>query len=224
MPVQLAACVQTLGCPLLVRVRCRQQGSGRLDLVKPTCRSAFPGVGICKVGLRLSNGVRSSEFPRCIASAVSVKELLSTSQPTFYDLLEISRDVSFVDIKQAYRLMARKYHPDVCPANQSEESTKRFIEIQEAYETLSDPRRRAIYDRAIANGFGPRACIRKSWDFRPWDVEDKSGSQDSQQNHWRSQWQGQLNGLRRKNSMKAHKAESWAARVRRQGSQMNGVS
>eukprot|EP00249_Psilotum_nudum_P011285 c23077_g2_i2 orf=472-813(-) len=109
--------------------------------------------------------------------------------------------------------MARKYHPDVCLADQSEESTRRFIEIQEAYETLSDPCRRAIYDHTIANGFGSGTSIRKSWDFRPWDVEDK----DSQLNHWRSQWQDQLNGLKRKCSKNAHKAESWAARVRRQG-------
>ncbi|KAF0901167.1 hypothetical protein E2562_038181 [Oryza meyeriana var. granulata] len=48
--------------------------------------------------------------------------------------------------------MARKYHPDVSPPDAAAENTRRFIEVQEAYETLSDPSRRATYDRALARG------------------------------------------------------------------------
>ncbi|CAN1191076.1 Chaperone protein dnaJ 20, chloroplastic [Linum perenne] len=51
--------------------------------------------------------------------------------------------------------MARKYHPDVRP---EEDSTCRFVEIREAYETLSDPRSRRVYDyelsKASSTGFG----------------------------------------------------------------------
>ena len=76
----------------------------------------------------------------------------SSSSSTLYDLLEIPPHVGLSDIKQAYRQLALRYHPDVCSSHLTEESTRRFIEIQEAYETLSDPRRRAIYDHATSMG------------------------------------------------------------------------
>ncbi|CAL0311944.1 unnamed protein product [Lupinus luteus] len=55
-------------------------------------------------------------------------------------------------IKQAYKQLVRKYHPDVSPPDRVEEYTKRFILVQEAYETLSDPRLRDMYDRDMAMG------------------------------------------------------------------------
>ncbi|CAI9771156.1 unnamed protein product [Fraxinus pennsylvanica] len=48
--------------------------------------------------------------------------------------------------------MARKYHPDVSPPGRMEEYTQRFIQVHEAYETLSDPGRRASYDLDMAKG------------------------------------------------------------------------
>lgn len=71
---------------------------------------------------------------------------------SFYDLLGIPESVSLVEIKQAYKQMARKYHPDVSPPDRVEEYTQRFIRVQEAYETLSDPGLRALYDRDLAMG------------------------------------------------------------------------
>ncbi|KAJ7569198.1 hypothetical protein O6H91_01G066000 [Diphasiastrum complanatum] len=58
---------------------------------------------------------------------------------------------SRMTFKAAYRRMARRYHPDVCAREEAQECTKRFIVLQEAYETLSDPWRRASYDRAMTN-------------------------------------------------------------------------
>ncbi|CAA6668211.1 unnamed protein product [Spirodela intermedia] len=50
---------------------------------------------------------------------------------------------SAAEIKRAYKEMARRYHPDVCPTpDRTEEYTRLFIVVQEAYETLSDPGRR----------------------------------------------------------------------------------
>ncbi|CAA3002422.1 Hypothetical predicted protein [Olea europaea subsp. europaea] len=66
---------------------------------------------------------------------------------TLYDLLGIPETGTLLEIKQAYKQLARKYHPDVSPHDRVEEYTKMFIRVQEAYETLSDPRRRALYDR-----------------------------------------------------------------------------
>lgn len=71
---------------------------------------------------------------------------------SFYDLLGIPESGSLPEIKQAYKQLARKYHPDVSPPDRVEEYTRRFIQVQEAYETLSDPSRRAMYDRDMAKG------------------------------------------------------------------------
>ncbi|QLQ78927.1 hypothetical protein HG537_0B02740 [Torulaspora globosa] len=61
-----------------------------------------------------------------------------------YDILKVAPDASNGEIRKAYRLLALKYHPD--KNNHSEESKSKFLEICEAYETLSDERKRALYD------------------------------------------------------------------------------
>lgn len=62
----------------------------------------------------------------------------------FYKVLGVSRKASTKDIKQAYRRLARQYHPDV--TGDDEAATQRFREITEAYDTLVDPARRRNYD------------------------------------------------------------------------------
>ena len=63
----------------------------------------------------------------------------------FYDLLGVSRDATEDDLKKAFRKLARQYHPDANPDDAEAEA--RFKEIALAYETLSDPQKRAHYDR-----------------------------------------------------------------------------
>jgi curved DNA-binding protein len=67
----------------------------------------------------------------------------------YYDTLGVSRTASEAEIKKAFRSLARKYHPDVAKDKKSAES--RFKEINEAYEVLSDPDKRARYDELGAN-------------------------------------------------------------------------
>jgi DnaJ-class molecular chaperone len=62
----------------------------------------------------------------------------------YYETLGVSRDAAEDKIKQAYRKLARKFHPDVNPGDKSAE--ERFKEINEAYEVLSDPEKRKKYD------------------------------------------------------------------------------
>lgn len=64
----------------------------------------------------------------------------------YYEVLGISRSSSAGEIKKAYRRLALKYHPDRNPSNR-DEATDNFKEISEAYEVLSDPEKRARYDR-----------------------------------------------------------------------------
>lgn len=73
----------------------------------------------------------------------------------YYEILGVQRDASQEDIKKAYRTLAKKYHPDVCKEPNANE---RFAEIQVAYDCLSDPDKRANYDRFgtedVNQGFG----------------------------------------------------------------------
>ncbi len=65
----------------------------------------------------------------------------------YYDLLGVSRTASGEEIKKAYRKLARKYHPDLHPNAGKKEGEKKFKEINEAYEVLGDPKKRAKYDQ-----------------------------------------------------------------------------
>jgi curved DNA-binding protein len=63
----------------------------------------------------------------------------------YYNILGVERNASEQEIKQAYRKLARKYHPDINPGNKQAEA--RFKEINEAYEVLSNKEKRSKYDR-----------------------------------------------------------------------------
>ena len=62
----------------------------------------------------------------------------------FYEILGVKPDARFEEIKAAYRKLAKQYHPDTDPGNQEKERI--FAQIQYAYETLSDPKKRRQYD------------------------------------------------------------------------------
>jgi len=70
----------------------------------------------------------------------------------YYEILGVSRDADQDEIKRAFRNLAKKYHPDANPDDPTAEA--KFKEINEAYEVLSDPQKRANYD-AYGNADGP---------------------------------------------------------------------
>ena len=64
----------------------------------------------------------------------------------YYQILGIEKNTPEEDIKKAYRTLVKKYHPDV--AVDKKEAEEKFKQISEAYEVLSDPQKRANYDRS----------------------------------------------------------------------------
>lgn len=67
------------------------------------------------------------------------------AEKDFYKVLGVSRGAAQDEIKRAYRKLARKYHPDVSAEKDADD---RFKEVQEAYDVLGDPEKRAAYDQA----------------------------------------------------------------------------
>src|SRR6267142_5636534 len=63
----------------------------------------------------------------------------------YYKVLGVKRDAKPDEIKKAYRRLARKYHPDVNPGDKGAED--RFKQMSEAFDILSDPKKRKVYDR-----------------------------------------------------------------------------
>ncbi|KAG2726430.1 hypothetical protein I3760_01G113200 [Carya illinoinensis] len=143
-----------------------------------------------------------------VNDGLMTEEAAAASGLSFYELLGIPESGSLVDIKQAYKQLARKYHPDVSPPGRAEEYTKRFIRVQEAYEILSDPGRRALYDRDLAKGLHLAFSARRQY---------QSNEGMEERGEWKNRWQAQLSGLKRRSMNKdADENLSWGARMRRQ--------
>ncbi|XP_062190923.1 chaperone protein dnaJ 20, chloroplastic-like [Phragmites australis] len=168
------------------------------------CPSPHPLPAPPRLRLR-ARGVRRED-----GGGVRTEEQEQQTPRTFYDLLGISSEGSPDEVRAAYRRMALKYHPDVSPPGAAAENTRRFIEVQEAYETLSDPSRRARYDRALARGICRLAfsASRSGRAYHHQEQEDKSG--------WRRSWENQVAELKRRSMTKDSEENlSWGARMRK---------
>jgi len=104
----------------------------------------------------------------------------AASKHDYYETLGVARKSSGDDIRKAYRKLARKYHPDLNPGDKSAE--ERFKNVQEAYDVLSDPKKRQMYDQygfysesGFAGAGGPgsqRGTPNPNMDFGGFDFSD----------------------------------------------------
>src|SRR5262249_48764193 len=87
---------------------------------------------------------RSSSPGSSRTSTKTPSRPMATAERDYYELLGVARDATDAEIKRAFRTLARELHPDVSTEPGAD---ARFREVAEAYEVLSDPERRGIYDR-----------------------------------------------------------------------------
>jgi molecular chaperone DnaJ len=73
------------------------------------------------------------------------------TERSFYEILGVERNASDADIKKAFRKLAQQFHPDV---SSEDGAAEKFKEINEAYQVLSDPKRRQVYDMVGRAGLG----------------------------------------------------------------------
>lgn len=118
-------------------------------LSSPTATSGAAASGSNPRRVALLWGGRA---PPSLRSPSSRTRAAARSGGTLYDLLGVPSSGSSGDIKKAFKELALKYHPDVSPPDLAAEYTQRFIEVHEAYEILSDPDRRALYDDHLRSG------------------------------------------------------------------------
>jgi molecular chaperone DnaJ len=104
----------------------------------------------------------------------------TTPKHDYYETLGVARTASEDDIRKAYRKLARKYHPDLNPGDKAAE--ERFKNVQEAYDILSDTKKRQMYDQvgfySESNGFpgagggAPGGAGHPNMDFSGFDFSD----------------------------------------------------
>ncbi|KAK7363162.1 hypothetical protein VNO77_05293 [Canavalia gladiata] len=122
----------------------------------------------------------------------------ATTHGNLYKILSLSSGSATMDeIKRAYRSMALQYHPDVChDPSLKEESTRMFVQLNEAYKTLSNPMLRAQYDGELG-------------------LRRKMSVGDHQR--WESGLQDQVIELKKRSRRRmGQKGGSWASRMRAQ--------
>ncbi|CAL9044071.1 unnamed protein product [Musa banksii] len=153
--------------------------------------------------------------PCCLGGTRMQLRVSATARPaqtksaTMYELLSVEKTAGPEEIKAAYRVQARRWHPDACrTAVDKAYFAERFIRAREAYEVLSDPSRRRDYDVSLLRADGWAIAVGGGVVLRngggAWGFGD---------------WVSQLEGLKRRRSGARQCAggedESWGSRMRR---------
>ncbi len=102
------------------------------------------------------------------------EELMADTKRDYYEVLGVDKNADEATIKKAYRTLAKKYHPDMNPGDKEAEA--KFKEVNEAYDVLSDPDKKAKYDQYGHVAFDPSAGGGAGFggfgDFGGFDIND----------------------------------------------------
>jgi len=96
----------------------------------------------------------------------------------FYKQLGLKKNASRTEIKSAYRLLAKKYHPDTGGDNE------KFLDLQLAWETLSDPQKKAFYDQSLLNNESYENSKNKNWSTELKNKKNNSTNTDQDIKEW----------------------------------------
>uniref|UniRef100_A0A0E0B243 J domain-containing protein n=1 Tax=Oryza glumipatula TaxID=40148 RepID=A0A0E0B243_9ORYZ len=129
---------------------------------------------------------------RVIRAAATSTVASGRGEDDYYKVLSLERpeEVGAEEIRRAYRRLALRYHPDACPPSRRAESTRLFLQLRRAYETLSDPALRVRYDAELMM----MRVRRPASAARPAAEEDASSSSSSS-SLARDVWEAQLRTL-----------------------------
>lgn len=109
-----------------------------------------------------------TEQPR--ASYLNINTNTNASPASLYEILGVQAGASVQEIKSAYRRLARVCHPDVAANDRKNSSADDFMKIHAAYSTLSDPDKRANYDRSLFRRQRPLS-MRSGYSSRKWETD-----------------------------------------------------
>lgn len=86
-------------------------------------------------------------------------ERINDMNKNYYDILQVNRNASSEIIEKAYKILAKKYHPDLQAEENKKKSEEILKEINEAYETLSNPEKKESYDAFLIEQENPNASV-----------------------------------------------------------------
>ncbi len=96
----------------------------------------------------------------------------------FYKQLGLKNNATKIEIKSAYRLLAKKYHPDTGGDNE------KFLALQHAWETLNDPHKKAIYDQSLINDESYAVSKNTNWSSQLKNKKNNSSNKDQDIKYW----------------------------------------
>lgn len=96
--------------------------------------------------------------------------MTETNEESYYDILGVNKNASFEEIKKKRRDLSVKYHPDKLSHDKKEWGTKMITKLNEAYEVLSNPEKRELYDKYGKDGLSEKFRFNQNHGFNPNDI------------------------------------------------------